>query len=404
MVGTHHITLPGGFLAAGVACGIKASGKNDLAVLCASKDVPTAVVTTRNQVIGAPIAYDRQVLPAGYGMMRGIVVNSGNSNVCTGKAGLGDAKTMARLTAQGLGASAEKILVASTGVIGQPLAMGKIRKGISSALAKLGTQNDQALLQAIMTTDLREKSAVTRMRIGGRNVTIAGVVKGSGMICPSMATMISLITTDAAITPAALGKALKTAVANTFNAVTIDSDTSTSDIALIMSSGQAGNKPLTGRADGYQKFVAALERLCRTLAIAMVADGEGATKIIQIVVRGATNNAQAEIAAKSVADSPLVKCAVHGCDPNWGRILMALGKSTAKIDPEKLSVKIGTTTVFARGTGRKLDAKNAKTISKHLAGDTVQILCDLRQADGFYRAWTCDLSKEYITINADYHT
>ena len=397
----RHITLPQGFTAAGVACGIKGSGNPDVAIIAADCDAAAAMVTTRNQVIGAPVIRARRIWPKGSGRIRAVVINAGNSNVCTGKAGLRDADAMAARVAKLIGTDADKVLVASTGIIGHRLPMDKVRKGIAAAAAALGRRDDSPALQAIMTTDTREKSAVVQTRIGRTLVTVAGMAKGSGMIAPSMATMISVITTDAAVTPAALHKALTASATVSFNALTVDSDTSTSDTVVVLASGQAGNKPISTRSPEFRKFAAALSEVSCELARQIVADGEGATKVIEIAVRGARSDAEAEIAAKSVANSPLFKCAVHGCDPNWGRIVVALGKSAAKIDPDKLRVKIGKTTVFARGGGKPFDAKK---VSKYLAADSVAISCDLGLGKGSYTALTCDLSREYITINADYHT
>ena len=397
----RHITVPAGFVAAGVKCGIKVSGREDLAIIAARRDASAAIVTTRNQVVGAPVVWCRKVLPRGYGKARAVVVNSGCANTCNGPAGLRDAATVALLTAAGLATSPGKVLVASTGVIGHRLPMEKIRRGISAAVASLGTRNDQAALAAIMTTDTRPKYAVARTRIGAKNVTVAGIVKGAGMVAPSMATMICIITTDADIAPLALHKALVSAVNVTLNAVTVDSDTSTSDTVALLASGQAGNKRITTRGGGYKKFLAALTEVCGRLARAVAADGEGATKLIEIAVTGAANLPDAEAAAKSVANSPLFKCAVHGGDPNWGRIAAALGKSSARIVPERLSIRIGGVTVFARGRGLRFDLKK---VEKHLAGKTVNIACNLGLGKSRYTALTCDFSREYVDINADYHT
>jgi glutamate N-acetyltransferase/amino-acid N-acetyltransferase len=401
MSNIRHITLPAGFLAAGVKCGIKASGKADLAIVAADQPVPAAVVTTRNQVVGAPVVWCRQILPKGFGLIRGIVVNSGCSNVCTGPAGLKDAKTMAGLTAKRLSAKAEQILVASTGVIGHRLPMAKIASGIAAAASKLGRDNDTDALHAIMTTDTKDKYAVIQTRIGGKDITLGGMIKGSGMIAPSLATMIGVITTDAAVSPAALHKALQAAAGVTFNGITVDSDTSTSDTVVVLASGAAGNKTIqTGSAD-YAKFAKVLAELCGALARAVIIDGEGATKLVEVTVRGARNDADAAALAKSVANSPLFKCAVHGGDPNWGRIAAALGKSDAKIDPQKLTIGIGGVTIFARGTGKKFDLKK---VAAHLAGSEVKVTCDIGLGKGQFTALTCDLSREYIAINADYHT
>jgi len=401
MSNLRHITLPQGFQAAGVVCGIKASGNRDMAIITCDSPAATAIVTTRNQIVGAPITWCRQILPKGYGTTRAMVINAGISNVCTGKRGLLDAETMAAETAKRIDAEPQQILVASTGVIGQPLPMGKVKRGIAAAAKALGRRRDADVAEAIMTTDTRRKSAVVFTTIGGKKVTIAGIAKGSGMIAPSMATMISVITTDAAISPTALKKALAAGVSGSFNAVTVDSDTSTSDIVAVLASGHAENARITAASKHYRKFAAALGEVCGELARAIASDGEGATKLIKVEVKGAQNDRQAEIAAKSVANSPLFKCAVHGCDPNWGRIAMALGKSNAKVVADKLSIRIGPNLIFHRGTPTKF---NARTVSKYLAASEVDITCDLRISKGRFTALTCDLSREYITINADYHT
>jgi len=265
----------------------------------------------------------------------------------------------------------------------------------------LGTAGDSAALQAIMTTDTREKSGLVTARIGGQKITLAGMVKGSGMIAPSLATMIAVITTDAAITPRSLHKAIAQAVEKTFNAITVDSDTSTSDTVSAFASGLAGNRTLTPGSSPYSIFTKALLELCDKLARAVVADGEGATRVFEVLVRGARSEADARTAAKAVADSPLVKCAVHGADPNWGRIAAALGKSSARIVPEKFRIRIGGLLVFAGGTGRKFDLRRVR---RHLHGKHIRIECDLGLARGSYTALGCDLSPQYVTINADYHT
>ncbi len=397
----RHITAPAGFSAAGVACGIKESGLKDLAFIACEKDASAAIVTTRNQIVGAPIIWCREILPRGYGHVRAMVINSGNSNVCTGKAGFKDAQAMAAQTAGLIGTTLEKILVASTGIIGHRLPMENIRAGIAGAAGKLTAGKDSQAMSAIMTTDTVEKFATEKFKIGSKEITIGGMVKGAGMIAPSMATMIAVITTDAAITPAVAHKALSDAVRTTFNAVTIDSDTSTSDIVALLASGKAGNKTITAGSSGLKAFTAKLTKLCESLARQMAADGEGAGKLVSITVKGARSDAEAEIAAKSIANSPLVKCAIHGADPNWGRIVMAIGKSPAKVDQDKLAVKIGGVSVFSRGTGR---AFSEKQVSKHLASKEVLIECTLGLGKGKFTALTCDLSAEYVSINADYHT
>ncbi len=396
----RHITLPAGFVASGVKCGIKTTGAEDLAVIAAGKPVAAAILTTSNQVVGAPVIWCRKVLPRGYGKIRGIVINAGVANVCTGRRGLADAEAMAKLTAREIDAQAEEILVASTGVIGHRLPMPKIRRGIVEAARTLGRSNDSAVVRAIMTTDTKEKSAVVQARVGGETVTLAGIVKGAGMIAPSLATMISVITTDAKIAPALLYRTFKAVAAETFNAVTIDSDQSTSDTAVVLASGLAGAKIQSGSLS-HRKFAAALNEVCLELALATARDGEGATKLIQISVQSAAAKSDAVAAAKSVADSPLLKCAVHGADPNWGRIVMAVGKSAAKVDPAKLSVTIGGIRVYSQGLPKKF---SHRAVRKHLKGDSVIIEINLGLGREKFTAYTCDLSNAYVKINADYHT
>ncbi len=396
-----HITKPRGFVAAGVKCGIKTSGREDLAILACRHDAAAAILTTRNQVFGEPVRYCRKVLPKGFGRCRAVVINAGCSNVCTGPAGYRDAAAMAAQTARLLGTTADKVLVASTGLIGQRLPMAKIHAGITAAAGALGRDHDAAALRAIMTTDTREKYAVARTVLGGKTVTVAGMIKGSGMIAPSMATMIGVLTTDAAIRPAVLHKALTSAVQHSLNAVTVDGDTSTSDVIFLLASGLAGNRPVTFGSTGFRKFLAALSDVCGRLARAVAADGEGATKLIEVTVAGARSAGEAEIAAKSIANSPLFKCAVHGEDPNWGRIAVALGKSSAKVDPNKLTIRIGGVTVFSRGSPAAFDTS---VLRRHLKGKTVTVDCNLHLGKGRYTAFTCDLSREYVTINADYPT
>jgi glutamate N-acetyltransferase/amino-acid N-acetyltransferase len=397
----QHITSPSGFLAAGVKCGIKASGREDLAIVACEHDAAAAIVTTRNQVIGEPVRYCRRMLPRGYGRVRAVVINAGCANVCTGPAGYRDAVTMAHQAARLLGTAARKVLVASTGIIGHRLPMARIHAGITAAAGSLGRGHDAAALRAIMTTDTRPKHAVVRTVIGGKTVTLAGMIKGSGMIAPSMATLIGVLTTDAAIAPRPLHQALTAAVDSTLNAVTIDSDTSTSDTVFLMASGDAGHKPLAPGSAGYRAFCAALGEVCGRLARAVAADGEGATKLIEVTVTGARSAAQAQAAAKSVANSPLFKCAVHGGDPNWGRIAVALGKSSATVKPDLLTLRIGGAMVFRRG---RPSGFRPAAVQRHLKGKTVTVECDLGLGRGRYTAITCDLSREYVTINAEYTT
>jgi len=408
----RHITLPEGFLAAGVHCGIKTSSQEDLSLIVGRRAVAASVLTTSNRVVGAPVLWCRRVLPRGWGRVRGIVINSGCANVCTGPRGLRDAEEMAARAAGGIGAEPGELLVASTGVIGRPLPMAKVRRGIDAAVAALGRGDDRAVVRGIMTTDTREKSAVVQIHLGRETTTIAGIAKGAGMIAPALAgpprrrggkrpcaTMIAVITTDADIAPRPLHSSFRAACERSFNALTIDADQSTSDTALAMASGLAGKAP-AGSAR-QRKFAAALAEVCTELTRAMARDGEGASRRITVRVVGAASDAQARLAARRVAESPLVKTAVHGADPNWGRIAAAVGASGAEVRPEALTVRIGGQTVFSAGRPTKFDRPRAV---EHLRGEDVLIEVRLGTGPGRFTAYTCDLSREYIAINAEYHT
>ena len=399
----RHITLPQGFRAAGVHCGIKTSRQEDLAIIVADKAAATALLTTSNQIIGAPVQWSRNVLPKGYGYTRGIVINSGNANTCVGAKGLADAERMARYAAGAIECSPGELLVASTGIIGNPLPMKNVREGIEAAARRLSRHNDQAVLRAMMTTDTKEKYAIVQESIGNETITIAGVIKGAGMIAPSLATMISVITTDARIAPRLLYRTFKEIAVDTFNAVTIDSDQSTSDTAVVLASGLKGEK-IKFDTRMYRKFARALREVCLELAVAMARDGEGATKLIKITVTSAATKKDAIAAAKSIAQSPLVKCAVHGNDPNWGRILMAVGKSSARIVQEKTTVKIGPITLFSRGAAKRISKEVLEKLEEYMRRDIVEINVNLGLGKEQFVAYTCDLSQKYVVINSKYHT
>lgn len=397
----RHITLPDGFVAGAARCGLKTTEREDIAIIAAEcMPVNTAVVTTTNQVIGAPVRWCRRILPRGFGKTRAVVVNAGVSNVCNGARGDKDAAEMAQRTASALGCKPEEVLVCSTGVIGQPLPMDKIRRGIDDAAAGLGARDDDPVARAILTTDTRPKSAVVQGKIGRTTVTLAGIAKGSGMIAPSMATMLSFITTDAKISPRALATALRVSCDSTFNAITVDGDTSTSDTVAAFASGLAGNKSITS-GDDLARFGKMLTEVCSALAESIVRDGEGATRLVRIRVRNARTQGDAKAAARTIANSLLLKCAVHGGDPNWGRILAAAGRSEATVDQDQASCRIGGIAVMRRGTSCKFDHD---AVAEHMRGDTVEIELDLALGTGEYAALTCDLSREYVEINAEYHT
>jgi glutamate N-acetyltransferase/amino-acid N-acetyltransferase len=403
----NTITAPKGFLAAGVRCGVKKSGKSDLALLVCPAGARAAAVFTTNKVVSAAVQVCREHIKSQ--VVYAVVVNSGNANTCTGRKGIENAIKMCSKTAHSLGAignrqyTARDILVASTGIIGEQLPIKKITAGISQAAAGLSASPGAGLdfAKAIMTTDTKPKQAVRRLQISGVQVTIAGAVKGAGMIAPNMATTLCFITTDAAITKPLLVKALKAAIGNSLNRLTVDGHQSTNDTAIILASGLAGNRPIVSQCPRYKKFAGALGDLCDDLARQMALDAEGATRMFKVVVKGAATKADATKACRAVADYPLVKCAINGGDPNWGRIICAVGSAGVRLNPDKLSCKLDDITVFKNGAPGKFDAKKA---SKIVSQTEHTITVDLGAGKAGDFCYGCDLSKEYVKINADYHT
>jgi glutamate N-acetyltransferase/amino-acid N-acetyltransferase len=390
---------PKGFLAGTAACGLKKAGE-DLAIIFSERPAVAAAVFTQNLVVAAPIQVSREHLR--FRSHRVIVVNSGGANACTGEPGLNDARQTARLAAEYFNCDEHEVLVASTGVIGQRLDMGKLEDGVRAATADLSRANWARVAEAIMTTDTRPKRATKRVRIGGKRVTIAGVAKGAGMIHPNMATLLSFVTADAAIGKQALQAALKQAVKCSFNRITVDGDTSTNDMLVVLANGAAENPPIAkASGDDFEAFVKALTDVCRDLAIQVARDGEGAQKLITVRVKNAPSERDAEKIAETIATSPLVKTAVAGADANWGRILAAAGRSGARFDVSKVDIKIGDLTVARRGMGLPFDEDRALKI---LRGDDVTITVDLRQGDADITEWTCDMTEGYIRINADYRS
>ena len=397
-----HILSPKGFRAAGVSCGIKVvKGRKDLALLVADRPVAAAAVFTTNKVCAAPVVLGRKVIRGG--QVQAVVVNSGNANACTGQQGLADAAEMARLAAEAVGAKPAQVLVSSTGVIGHTLPMDKVSAGIADAASKLsgGPAAAADFAQGIMTTDVRPKTAGARGKINGRTVTVAGACKGAGMISPNMATMLAYVTTDANIAPAALKVALRAAADRSFNAITVDGHTSTNDTAVVLASGAAGGAEIVAGTKAFDQFQTLLTQVCTTLAVKIVADGEGATRVVEVRIEGAASEKDARLAARAIANSPLLKCAIHGGDPNWGRVVSAVGYSGAKMDQAKTRHWIGKTLVFAHGTPTKFDRP---ACAKYMKSDHVLLKVDLGLGRGQTTVYTCDLSKEYVTINADYHT
>jgi glutamate N-acetyltransferase/amino-acid N-acetyltransferase len=422
-----HLLSPKGFVASGVVAGIKASGRRDIGMLAADTGVgdrgliPAAAVFTTNRVVAAPVLVGREHISAG--VLRGVVVNSGNANACTGRPGLNDAREMCDRAATSLGCASRSILPCSTGVIGHPLPMERVRAGIESAGRELGASADHALAfsESIMTTDATRKHAATSILLGRRRVTLAGVCKGAGMIGPRMAsagvregaraaagagsrrpahaTMLAFLTTDASLTPAVLRRLLTPAADASFNSVTVDDHTSTNDTLCLLASGASGAAPATPRE--FDKLQKALTELCVTLAKQIASDGEGATKVVTIRVTGAKTEADARRIARAIANSPLVKCAMHGNDPNWGRIVSAAGMCGASFDPDRATLRLQGTLVFRSGRPVAFDPAG---VSAALDAPEVDVLLQCGLGPAHSTLYTCDLSKQYVTINADYTT
>jgi len=398
---TGGVTAPRGFRAAGVSAGIKANGGLDLMVLVSDTPAQTAAVFTTNLAVAAPVVVSREHLGRSRGITRAIVVNSGCANACTGDEGLQVARDMAWETARLVNCPAEQVLVASTGVIGVALPIGLVRGALPAAFDALGSDQDHGALaaRAIMTTDPFPKESAAQFGIGGRDVTIGGMAKGSGMIEPMLATMLAFVTTDAAMPMPLLDRALREAVNETFNAITVDGECSTNDCVMLLANGAGG---ATVDEGSYGAFVSALTAVCRELALGIVRGGEGATKLITIEVSGGATDAEAKQAARAIANSPLVKTAVHGADPNWGRLVAVAGRAGVAFNLERARIQIGDIELFAGG--RPYDER-AAAASDYLLNTDVTLRVDLGTGKtGAARMWTCDLSADYVKINAEYRT
>ena len=393
-----------GFRTAAMHCGLKSKAKNpDLALLVCNDLAAAAGVFTTNRVCAAPVRYSHSALTASGGQARAVIVNAGNANACTGKQGTRDAKEMAELTAAAVGAEAQQILVCSTGVIGEHLPMQKLR----DAVPVLGQHAKKRIqygdfARAIMTTDLVPKTAGCTTRLLGRRVHMAGACKGSGMIAPRMATMLGFVATDAPVTPRVLDKALSEVVEDTFNAVTVDGDTSTNDAVLALASGGSSRKRLSKTSGpDYEAFRAGLHYVCDALARQVAADGEGAQHLVTVFVGGARNVRQARTIARTIAESPLVKTAIAGNDPNWGRIVCAAGRSGVPIKPEDCALTVCGHDLFKAGQPLPFEERK---VSHAMKRKEVSIVLMVGNGPGAARFYTCDLTHGYITINADYHT
>ncbi|MDQ3184274.1 MAG: bifunctional glutamate N-acetyltransferase/amino-acid acetyltransferase ArgJ [Actinomycetota bacterium] len=385
-------------MAAGVACGVRDAGRRDLGLLFSELPCETAAVFTRNAVKGAPLGVTREAVETGG--VRAVVANSGNANAATGERGIEDARVMQDLAAEALEIEASEVAVASTGVIGVHLPMGRISSGIWAASGKLG-EGGAGFAESILTTDTRVKEAVVRIEIGGRTVTVGGTAKGSGMIHPNMGTMLAFLTTDAAVEKSCLTETLNRVTDRTFNRVTVDGDTSPSDIALLMANGAAGNEPLTPDSPDYPIFAEAVEGVARTLAKEIARDGEGATRLVEVAVEGAASEESAAALAKSVVGSSLVKAAVFGEDANWGRVLTAMGYSGVAFDPDGVELWFGPIKVFSGGEPVPHEEAEANAA---LAAGEVKITARLGEGNASATAWGCDLSYEYVRINGSYRT
>ena len=392
-----------GFSAAGVHCGIRAGRtKKDLSLIYSRVPASCAAVYTSNKVKGAPLKVTRSHISNG--IAQAVICNSGNANTCNAD-GIYIAEKTCDLLAERIGIAANDVVVASTGVIGQPLDIAPIAKGIPELCAALSENGSDDAAEGIMTTDTVKKEVTVEFELGGKICRIGGIAKGSGMIHPDLATMLVFISTDAAVSPEMLEKALKGDVSNTFNMVSVDGDTSTNDMVVVLANGLAGNNRICTEDSDFAEFMKALNTVTVGLCRKIASDGEGATKLIECRVSGAVDNENAKIAAKSVVCSSLLKAAIFGSDANWGRVLCALGYSKANIDPDKVDVSFrsaaGEITVCKNGYGVSFSEETAKKI---LMEKEIDILVDLNCGNGSATAWGCDLTYEYVKINGDYRT
>lgn len=393
------VTFAKGFTAAGIKAGIKKSGNEDLAVIYTAKAAAVAGTFTKNAVAAAPVYVSKDVVKNK--TAHAIVANAGCANACTGEQGMKDAKEMAAITAAQLGIKAEEVIVASTGVIGVNLPMDKVDAGIKKAISELSETGSVNAGSAIITTDTHSKTREMEFVLGGQTVRMGAIAKGSGMIQPNMATMLCFITTDAAIEQTLLQKALSTVVETSFNMISIDGDMSTNDMAVVLANGAAGNPLIAEENEDYTVFCTKLSELCQSLSQEIAADGEGATKFITIQVKSAPSFEDAKTVAMSVAKSPLVKTAFFGEDPNWGRVICAIGYAGVEMIPEKTKVAFGGVTVFENGMG--VDSAVEK-LHKVMEEHDIVIDIDMGLGEAEATVWSCDLSYEYVKINGEYHT
>lgn len=403
---TGGVTAAKGFTAASTAAGIKYEGRKDMALVVSEQEAVSAGTFTSNVVKAAPVKWDMRLV-AEEMCARAVVVNAGIANACTGDEGMEYCQKTAEAVEKALGIPANQVLVASTGVIGMQLPMEKLETGISVMAPELdGTvESGQEAARAIMTTDTKPKEAAVTFEVDGKTITLGGMCKGSGMIHPNMCTMLSFVTTDLAISKELLQEALREDVKDTYNMISVDGDTSTNDTVLLLANGMAGNKKITEKGDDYRKFVEALNAVNTALARKMAGDGEGATALFETKVIHADTKEHAKTLAKSVICSSLTKAAIYGHDANWGRILCALGYSGVDFDPEKIELffesKSGRILIYKDGVAADYSEEEA---TKILSDEEVTVLVDMKMGEAGAAAWGCDLTHEYVTINADYRS
>ena len=393
------VTSPRGFLASGISCGIKKRNEKDLALIYSEVPSRAIALFTTNRIKAAPLKVSAEHLKDG--KAQAMVINSGCANASTGKKGLEDAIEMAGATAEILGIEKEDVLVASTGTIGTFLPLDKIIEGIKRAIAKLSREGGGDAAKAIMTTDTFPKEVAIELDIGGKKAIIGGMAKGAGMVSPHLATILSLITTDIAISSRLLKKALKSSIARSFNMITVDGEESTNDMVVILANGLAGNKEINEEGEDFKKFSSGLDEVTLKLARMIVKDGEGATKFVEIEVQNALKWEEAKRIAFSIANSLLVKTAIFGEDANWGRIMAAIGNSGVEIEEEKIDIYLGNLKLASGGYGIKFSEEEAKKILKE---KEIKIIVDLNLGKESAKVFTCDLTPEYVKINACYRT
>ncbi len=393
------VVAPRGFSCAGIHCGLKPEGRRDLALVVAEEPARAAAVFTTNKVAAAPVQVSRRHIAGG--VCRAVIINAGNANACTGTQGEHDARATAVALAETLGCASEHVVVCSTGVIGVPLPLSTVLDGISEAVDSLDNASGDSAAQAIMTTDTFAKQSAVSFELDNRRFAVGGMAKGSGMIAPNMATMLGVLTTDAPLTSAACDTALKTAVATTFNRVSVDSDTSTNDTVVLMASGAAGGPDIDMDSPEYPAIAEAIRVVAEELSRMLARDGEGATKLVTVTVTGAASESDAEKAARAVADSPLVKTALFGRDANWGRVAMAVGKSGAELSLDALRIVFAGIEVCDGGTAVPFDEDEAL---EALSASEVSIEVDLGVGESSATMLTCDFSYEYVRINGEYRS